>query len=58
MSKNNRPPQLESIDSIYETTLNQQFHRIYLDQKKRRKIQEKRRKAIQRWGYIISCCIL
>jgi hypothetical protein len=48
---------IEDIDSSYETTLQRQLHKIYLDQKKRREAQEKRKRFIRRWGFLISCCL-
>lgn len=40
----------------FETTLNKQLRRIYLDQKRRRNTQEKKRRTIKKWVYIFSCC--
>lgn len=48
---------IEYIDSSYETTLQRQLHKIYMDQKKRREAQEKRKKFIKKWGFLISCCL-
>ena len=43
-------------DIAFETTLDKQMRRIYLDQKRRRKAQERRRRSLKKWIYIFSCC--
>ena len=58
MSGNYDRRNLETVDSIREPTINKQLQRIYLDQERRRRAQDRRRRFLQRWGYICSCCIL
>lgn len=54
MSDINRYNYLDSSDRAFETTLNEQLRRIYLDQKRRRKAQNKRRRFLKKWGYIFG----
>ena len=54
--KYNSPLNLEKTETN-ETTLNKQLRKIYLDQERRRKVQDKRRKFIEKWGCICSCCL-
>ncbi len=44
-----------SMDNVNETTLNKQLKRIYLDQQKRRRGYEKKRKRLDKFG---GCCVL
>lgn len=57
MNGNRRNEYFNSNDKGFETTLNKQLRRIYLDQKRRRKAQENRRRFLKKWGYICSCCL-
>ncbi len=57
MSANNDRENLEAVDSLRVTTINKQLQRIYLDQERRRRAQDRRRRFLQRWGYIWSSCI-
>jgi len=42
--------------NIDDESINKQLLQIYLDQERRRKAQERKRKILEKWGYMWSCC--
>ena len=58
MEEINEEETLESINIVRESTLNKQLRQIYLDQERRRKVQENKRKFLDKWGYVFSCCLI
>ena len=55
MNNNIKNNYLDS-DIAFETTLSKQLRQIYLDQKRRRNAQERKRRTLKKWVYICSCC--
>lgn len=44
-------------ENIVDENINKQLLQIYLDQERRRKAQDRKRKFLEKWGYIWSCCL-
>nr|QBK91466.1 MAG: hypothetical protein LCPAC302_00860 [Pithovirus LCPAC302] len=44
--------------NIYETTLNKQLRRLYLDQMERKKAQRRKEMLIKKWKCFYACCML
>ena len=50
-------PGLELDEDAKQSTINKQLRKLYLDQKRRRSACEKRRRFMEKWIYICSCCV-
>lgn len=48
----------ERIDIIREKTIKKQLRQIYLDQERRRRIEEKKNIFLEKWGCIFACCLV
>ena len=57
MSDDNIHNRLDSNDRVYEMALNRQLRRMYSEQKRRRNVQNRRRRFLKKWGYLCSCCL-
>ena len=49
---------IRKINIIREKTRKNQFNEIYLEQERIRTAQERKKKRIEKWGYMCACFML
>jgi hypothetical protein len=57
MDTNNKTDEIELDESTRLKILNRQLKKIYQEQRHRKKAQERRRKFLDKWGYVFACLI-
>ena len=48
---------LELDEDKKQSAINKQLRKLYLDQKRRRNAYDRRRRFLEKWGYVFSCCV-